>query len=130
MRIACSLHIRNNVQLWSTFRNPRYLITSFPVSTCCPWSLIPDDWVQKLEETGPRESFSAAFNSLTYQDTPYPLSTPGFSEQPQSTMEDTLMGLSWRGRESNANRWQMGSLSEVEGMKSDGEWNHGVLCHV
>ena len=53
---------------------------------------------KKLEEIGPRESFSAAFNSLTYQDTPYPLSTPGFSEQPQSTMEDTLMGLSWRGR--------------------------------
>lgn len=85
---------------------------------------------KKLEEIGPRESFSAAFNSLTDQDTPYPLSTQGFSEQPQSAMEDTLMGLSWR-RGSNANRWQMGSLSEVEGLKPDGEWRPwGAVSHL
>lgn len=77
---------------------------------------------KKLEETGPRESFSAAFNSLTDRDTPYPLSTQGFSDQPQRAMQDTLMGLSWEGGDPNANRWQTGSLSEVEGTKSAGEW--------
>ena len=119
--IARSLHVRS-AQLWPTFRNPwvhSHILACLHLLGLGLWSLMTGS--EKLKEIGPRESFSAAFNSLTDQDTPYPLSTQGFSEQPQSAMEDTLMGLSW-GRDSNANRWQMGSLSEVEGLKSDGEW--------
>lgn len=79
---------------------------------------------KKPEESSQRESFPAAFNSLIGQGTPsYPLSTQGFGDQLQSPMEDTLMGPT---RDLNANRCQVGSLSEVDGMKFNGEWKR---CH-